>query len=311
MSKYLVTGGAGFIGSNIVCALVERGEDVTVLDDFSTGKLGNLEGVLQKIRLVETDICNKHRASEVMRGIDYVLHQAALPSVARSVANPLVSNKVQVFGTLNMLWAACQAGVKRFVYAGSSSVYGDSEVLPKREDMTPAPKSPYAVGKLAGEHYCKVFNDIYGLETVVLRYFNVFGPRQDPASRYSAVIPLFINAALEDKGVTIYGDGLQSRDFTYVSNVVDANLKAVESDKAVGQTMNIAYGGRTTLLELLDAISEITGKKIPAKHQDPRPGDVKHSHADITRAGELLAYQPAVDLKEGLKKTAEFFSKRL
>ncbi len=310
MAKYLVTGGAGFIGSNIARELVGRGEEVVIVDDYSTGRFNNLAGIIDKVRIIEGDICSRYLARTAMQGVDYVLHQAALPSVARSVANPLAANRVQVDGTINLLWTACQEGVKRFVYAGSSSVYGDSEVLPKREDMTPAPKSPYAVGKLAAEHYCKVFHGIYGLPTVVLRYFNVFGPRQDPSSRYSAIIPLLINAALGDGEVTIFGDGTQSRDFTYVANVVQANLMAVSAESAVGRTMNIACGQRASLLDLIETISEITGGEIRVKNADIRPGDVRHSMADIGLAAETLGYKPVVGLKEGLEKTIEFFKSR-
>ena len=308
MSKYLVTGGAGFIGSNIVRELVGQGHEVVVVDDYSTGRMSNLAGLLDKIKIIEGNICSKYIARTALDGVDYVLHQAALPSVARSVADPIATNSVQVDGTVNLLWGACQAGVKRFVFAGSSSVYGDGEALPKREDMMPAPKSPYAVGKLTGEHYCKVFRQIYGMETVILRYFNVFGPYQDASSHYSAVAPLFIKAARTGGEVVIYGDGEQSRDFTYVANVVDASLKAVHAEAAVGRTINVACGVRTSLLEMLGVMEEILGCSVRRRHLPVRAGDVKHSQADISKARELLGYEPTVHLRQGLERTIEFFA---
>jgi len=308
MSKYLVTGGAGFIGSNIVRELVGLGHEVVIVDDYSTGSMSNLAGLLDKVRIIEGNICSKYIVRTALDGVDYVLHQAALPSIARSVADPIATNCVQVDGTVNLLWAACQAGVKRVVFAGSSSIYGDSETLPKLETMMPEPKSPYAVSKLASEYYCKVFHQIYDLETTVLRYFNVFGPYQNFASHYSAVVPLFINAARSGEEVVIYGDGEQSRDFTYVSNVVDANLKAVLSEAAVGRTMNVACGVRTSLLEMLGMVEEILGCSIPRRHLPARVGDVLHSQADISKARELIGYEPTVNLRQGLERTIEFFA---
>lgn len=304
MTAHLVTGGAGFIGSNIVEALVARGERVTVLDNLATGKRENLAAFLAKIKFIEGDICDAAIVAEAMKGVDYVLHQAALPSVPRSVADPVASNRAQVDGTLTVLMAAKKAGVKRVIYAGSSSAYGDTEVLPKVETMAPNPKSPYAVGKLTGEYYCKVWHTLYGLETVALRYFNVFGPRQDPKSQYAAVVPLFITSILNGRTPIIHGDGTQSRDFTYVANVVNANLLAcTAAAKACGEVINVACGERTTVLQMAQYIGEILGKTVKPEHAPARAGDVKHSLADITKARNLLGYEPAVTVREGLEKT--------
>ena len=306
MTAYLVTGGAGFVGSNIVEALVADGEEVIVLDNLSTGRRENIRHLASKIRFIEGDICEAATAAEAMRGVDFVIHQAALPSVPRSVAEPLKSNRAQVDGTLNVLIAARDAGVRRVVYAGSSSVYGDTEQMPKTESMPPNPLSPYAVGKLTAEYYCKVFHALYGLETVALRYFNVFGPRQDPASQYSAVIPLFISAILDGRRPTIHGDGLQSRDFTYVGNVVRANLLACTAEGAAGEVINVACGERTTVLDIANHVADIVGVDIQPEHTAPRPGDVRHSRADITKARRLLGYEPAVGVRKGLAKTVEW-----
>jgi len=308
MATYLVTGGAGFIGSHIVDELVRRGEQVRVLDDFSTGKVENLEQARRAIRLIEGDLRDPAAVQAAVQGADYVLHQAALASVPRSVADPLASNEVNVTGTLNVLLAARQAGVRRVVYASSSSVYGDSPTLPKHEDMPTRPLSPYAVSKLAGECYCQAFYQVYGIPTVALRYFNVFGPRQDPASQYAAVIPRFITAALAGRPLTIYGDGLQSRDFTYVSNVVAANLLACQSERAIGQVVNASCGERISLLELAARLGQLLGGgRLPVQHEPARPGDVKHSQADITRARNVLGFVPSIDFPTGLEQTVAWY----
>jgi nucleoside-diphosphate-sugar epimerase len=310
LTAYLVTGGAGFIGSNIVEALVARGDGVVVLDNLATGKRENLAPFLSKIKFIEGDICDPAVVAEAMKGIDYVFHEAALPSVPRSVADPVASNRAQVDGTLTVLMAAKKAGVKRVIYAGSSSAYGDTEQLPKVETMPPNPKSPYAVGKLTGEYYCKVFNALYGLETVTLRYFNVFGPRQDPKSQYAAVVPLFITSILNGRRPVIHGDGLQSRDFTYIENVVAANILACTAPKAAGEVINAACGERTTVLQMAQYIAEIIGAKIEPEHTPSRPGDVKHSLADISKARRLLGYEPTVNVREGLERTVNWHRKR-
>lgn len=307
MSFYLVTGGAGFIGSNIVEELVRRGERVRVLDDFSTGKHENLAPFVEHIELLEGTLLDVAAVRRAVQGVDYVLHQAALPSVQRSIEDPLTTHTTNATGTLNLLLAARDAGVKRFVFASSSSVYGDTPTLPKEESMPPSPKSPYAASKLAGEHYCRVFAEVYGLETVCLRYFNVFGPRQDPTSQYAAVIPLFITAMLQGQSPTIYGDGLQSRDFTYVANVVEANLSAAVAPDVTGRVFNIACGQSYTLLDLISALNNILGNEIVPVYAAPRPGDVRHSLADITAARKALGYQPLVDFEEGLRRTVEWY----
>lgn len=304
MSNFLVTGGAGFIGSNIVEALIERNEKVRVLDNFSTGKRENLEAVRDKIELVEGDIRSYHIVRDAVDGMDFILHQAALPSVPRSVKDPVTTNEVNVNGTLNILDASREAKVKRVVYASSSSIYGDLETLPKTEEMLPKPLSPYAVAKLAGEKYCQVFTQIYGLETVALRYFNVFGPHQDPTSQYSAVIPKFINGIKMSKSPIIYGDGEQSRDFTPVENVVYANLLACESgmENLSGEVFNIACGKRITVNKLVQSINEILKTHVQPEYTDPRPGDVKHSLANIGKATQFLGFQVQVEFFEGLKR---------
>jgi UDP-glucose 4-epimerase len=312
--SYLVTGGAGFIGSHLVAALLRRGERVTVLDDFSTGRRDNLEAALAgggggpEPRVVEGDVRDRDLVGRTMRGVTHVLHQAALPSVPRSVAEPLQSHEANATGTLNLLLAARDAGVKRFVYASSSSAYGDTPALPKIETMATAPLSPYAISKLAGEYYCCAFTGLYGLETVSLRYFNIFGPRQDPNSQYAAVIPKFVTAALAGQSPTVFGDGTQSRDFTFIDNAVQANLKACDAPKeAAGRAYNIACGAAATLLEVLDRIGAIVGRRVQAVHEPPRAGDVKHSLASIDLARRYLAYDPDVDLEEGLRRTVRSF----
>ena len=307
--KYLITGGAGFIGSNIATELVKRGESVRILDNFATGRKVNIEPIDNQIELIDGDIRDFWTVAEAVNGVDYVLHQAALPSVIRSVKNPLTSNAVNIDGTLNVLDAARQAGVRRVVFACSSSVYGESETLPKVETMKPDPLSPYAITKLAGENYCKVYYHLYGLETVSLRYFNIFGPRQDPNSQYSAVIPKFIKSILSGQKPVIYGDGEQSRDFTYIANAVEANLKACTAPAAPGRCYNIACGQRFSLNQLLEMLAEISGKKVAAQYVDPRPGDILHSLADIEAAKQDLGYTVEHDFKTGLKETFKWFSK--
>ena len=308
---YLVTGGAGFIGSHIVERLVQEGQHVRVIDNLSTGKWENIEPFLEEIEFIEGDIRDLELVRKAMDGVDYVLHQAAVPSVPRSVKDPVTTNSVNVEGTLNILIAARDAGVKRVVYASSSSVYGDTPVLPKHEDMKPQPRSPYAVSKLAGEFYCQVFYHVYGLETVVLRYFNVFGPRQDPESQYAAVVPKFIAALLRNEPPTIFGDGEQSRDFTYVENVVEANLLATQAKgpDVAGQVFNIACGTRITINKLAQMLAEIIGvdPELKPHYAPPRPGDVRHSLADISKAQKLLGYKIKVDFERGLQKTVEWY----
>jgi UDP-glucose 4-epimerase len=307
--KYLITGGAGFIGSNIAHELLKRGDEVRIIDNFATGRKINLESILDKVELVDGDIRDFWTVSEAVEGVDYVLHQAALPSVPRSVKNPLTTNAVNIDGTLNILEASRQAGVMRVVAACSSSVYGESEILPKVETMKSDPLSPYAITKLAGEEYLKVYYRLYGLETVSLRYFNIFGPRQDPGSQYSAVIPLFIKAVLSGKQPLIYGDGEQSRDFTYIANAVSANLQACTAVGAPGKCYNVACGKRFTLNQILKMLGEIVGREVTAKYIDPRPGDIKHSMADIEAARVDLGYSPDYAFKAGLEETFKWFTK--
>ena len=311
MAVYLVTGGAGFIGSHLVEELVKRGEQVRVLDNFSTGKRENLSDLQEKIELVEGDIRSYHIVREVVQGVDFVLHQGALPSVPRSINDPITTNEVNVGGTLNILDAARDAGVKRVVYASSSSVYGANKALPKREDMIPQPISPYAVAKLTGEKYCHVFSRTYGLETVALRYFNVFGPRQDPQSQYSAVIPRFIVGMMEGQELTIHGDGSQSRDFTYVSNVVEANLLAVHAEGVSGEAFNLACGASMSLNEVVEKIAQTLDCEGNIVYGPPRSGDVARSQADISRAGKYLGYEPLVEAREGLERVVLWFRQAL
>jgi len=307
--KYLVTGGAGFIGSNLVKKLLEIGEDVRILDNFATGKRENVLPLINNphLTLIEGDLRSFHIVRTAVKGVDYILHQGALPSVPRSINDPITTNDVNILGTLNILEAAKEFGVKRVVCASSSSIYGNSETLPKIETMPVNPMSPYALTKYAQERYCQIYYNLYGLETVALRYFNVFGPKQDPTSQYSAVIPKFIKLMREDKEPVIYGDGTQSRDFTYVDNVVYANLLACNAEKAAGEVINIACGESYTLRDLVKMINEILGKNIEPKFAPERPGDVKHSWAGIDKAKELLGYGVKVDFKEGLARTIEFF----
>lgn len=304
---FLITGGGGFIGSNIVEELLRLGHCVRILDNFATGKRENLQPFLGDAELMEGDIRSYHLTDRAARGIEVILHQAALPSVPRSINDPITSNEVNVVGTLNILEAARTHGVRRIVYASSSSVYGDNPVLPKVETMTPKPLSPYAVSKLAGEHYCRIFSELYGIETVALRYFNVFGPRQDPSSQYSAVIPRFIRSMLNGEAPVIYGDGEQSRDFTYVSNVVRANILAATEPDAVGRAMNCATHGQITLNELVDHLNGILESDITAQYAAPRPGDIKHSYADINLLRKSTGYDPITDFATGLHYTVQHY----
>lgn len=303
MKRYLVTGGAGFIGSHIAEELMERGHKVRIVDNFLTGKRENIASFLDKIELIKGDIRDFNLCKRASDGVDFVLHQAALPSVPRSIEDPLTTNEINVKGTLNLLLASRDAGVKKFVFASSSSVYGDDQRLPKKEGEKGAPLSPYAISKLVGEMYCRVFSQLYSLSTVCLRYFNIFGPRQDPYSQYSAVIPNFINKMVKGESPTIFGDGEQSRDFTYVANVVEANKLAVEAKDVSGEILNIACGERTTVNSLVIEINQILKKDIKAIYDKLRPGDVMHSYADISEAENVLKYKPLVSFTEGLKRT--------
>ena len=311
MTRALVTGGGGFIGSHLAEALLKKGHGVRILDDFSTGKRENLtfRNHTPSLDIVEGDIRDLVLCQKAMVGVDYVFHQAALPSVQRSVEDPLGSNAVNVGGTLNVLLAARDAKVKRVMYASSSSIYGDTPMLPKKEDMSPTPLSPYALQKYTGEQYCRLFSQLYGLETVSLRYFNVFGPRQDPNSVYSAVIPRFIEALLHRRSPIVYGDGEQSRDFTYIDNVVQANVLAMSAQRLQGEIVNIACGQRISLNQLLGLLKQFIPSERPAVYEKARPGDVRHSLADISKAKDCLRYEPIASIETGLKRTVEFFEK--
>ena len=309
MEKYLVTGGAGFIGSNIVKKLLEDGKSVRAVDNFSTGRKENIQEFLENpnFEFIEEDITDLDICKKAVKGIDFVLHEAAVPSVPRSIEDPIRSNNANISATLNLLVASRDEKIKRFVYASSSSVYGENPMLPKKEDFAVMPISPYALTKYAGERYCQIFYKIYGLETICLRYFNVFGPKQNPDSAYSAVIPKFIKSFLRDEKPVIFGDGNQSRDFTFVDNVVSANLLAVKSEKGLGEVFNIACEGETSLNELIKLLKEISRKNIEPEYKETRVGDVVYSRADISKAKELLNYEPLVDIKEGLKKTFHWY----
>ena len=307
MLLYLVTGGAGFIGSHIVDALLERGSQVRVLDNLSTGNLKNLSHVADRIEFIEGDVREAQAVAKAVRKVDCVFHQAALPSVPRSVENPLDTHHACITGTLNVLNESRLAGVQRVVYAGSSSAYGNLAFSSKRETDRPGPLSPYAVAKLSGEYYCHAFHQTYGLQTVAIRYFNVFGPRQDPNSAYSAVIPLFIAALLKGQRPVIYGDGLQSRDFTFVKNVVHGNLLASQAQGVGGRVFNVAGGRSFSLLDLLAKLNNYLGTSIDPIHKDPRTGDVKHSLADITQASQALSYEPVVDFDTGLQLSIDYY----
>lgn len=309
MSKYLVTGGGGFIGSHLVDRLLSEGHEVVVVDNFLTGRRENISHFENDIELHEIDIRDKVALDKAMCGVEYIYHQAALPSVPRSIDNPLTSHEINTTGTLNVLLAARDAGVKRLAFAGSSSTYGDIESEYKSEDLPPRVKSPYAASKVIAEHYCRVFNEIYGLETVITRYFNVFGPRQDPDSPYGAAIPLFIKAMMANKRPGVFGDGTQSRDFTYIENVVHGNRLVMQSDNAPGQTFNIACGNRISLLELLKQLNALMGKSIEPEFKPARRGDVRHSRAAIKKAQQLLGYEPQVNFSDGLARTVAWYEK--
>jgi nucleoside-diphosphate-sugar epimerase len=307
-TKVLVTGGAGFIGSNLAEELIRQGARVTIIDNFTTGFRENLDEISGDFHFIEGDINNDADILRAIDGVEIIFHQAALPSVPRSVDNPAETHHVCVNGTLNLLVKAKNTGVRRFIYAASSSAYGNQPTLPKVETMRPDPLSPYAVAKLAGEFYCRAFNIVYGLETLSLRYFNVFGPRQDPASMYSGVVSRFIDSLMTGKTPIIYGDGKQSRDFTYIANVVDANIKAAQTSEGLGETMNVANGDRITLNELLNVLKTITNRPdVVAEYQNSRTGDVKHSMADNRLAVEYLGYKEIVGLEEGLRKTIDWW----
>ena len=312
--NYLVTGGAGFIGSNLTEALLSAGHKVRVLDNFLTGKRENIAGFSERFgsayELFEGDLRDLGATRKACDGIEYILHQGALPSVPRSVADPILSNEINVGGTVNLLVAARDAGVRRVVFAASSSAYGDTPELPKRESMTPNPKSPYAAQKLAGEHFMRIFFEVYGLETVSLRYFNVFGPKQDPASMYAAVIPRFITSVVSGKPPTVYGDGMQTRDFTYIDNVIDANVLACKAPRsACGKVINIACGERISLLDILENVYGLAGRRVPPYFEPARPGDVRDSLADISQAQDLLGYSPKVSFPDGLSRTFNYLRK--
>ncbi|NCC51398.1 MAG: SDR family oxidoreductase [Spartobacteria bacterium] len=308
MADHLITGGAGFIGSNIVHALLAEGSRVRVLDNFSTGRHENLEAVKDRIEVIEGDLCDVDTLKQAMAGIRYVFHLGALPSVIRSVRAPMPTHEVNITGTLRVLIEARDAGVERVVFSSSSSVYGNTAVLPKQEDMRPMPLSPYAISKLTGEHYMRVFHELYGLQTFCLRYFNVFGPRQDPQSQYAAVIPLFMDALTHDRPPVIFGDGEQTRDFTFVANVVEGNLCCrTAPPEAAGGVYNLACGDRTSVNDLATGLARALGKDIQPVYEPPRPGDVRDSQADNARAREMLQWAPSVDFNEGLRRTVEWF----
>ena len=307
---HLVTGGAGFIGSHIVRRLVENGEYVRVIDNLCTGSSDRLAGVVAAIEFVQADLAEPEVAERAVNSVDYVIHQAAIPSVQRSIRDPIASNRANITATLNLLEACRKRGVNKFVYAASSSVYGDTVVLPKREEMPANPLSPYALQKHVGERYCAMYHALFGLETVSLRYFNVFGPGQDPNSEYAAVIPKFITRLLAGQAVTVFGDGEQSRDFTYVENVVEANLRALRAEGAGGKVVNVGCGRRFSLNQLIGMMERLLGVKARVEYLPPRPGDVRDSLAAIDLARKVLGYEPRVSIEEGLKRTVESFTKK-
>ncbi|NKB24130.1 MAG: NAD-dependent epimerase/dehydratase family protein [Kiritimatiellae bacterium] len=306
---YLVTGGAGFIGSNIVHTLVDQGRSVRVFDNFSTGRRENLAQIEKDIEIIEGDLCDVPSLKKAIKGVRYILHLGALPSVPRSIKDPLSTHEVNVTGTLNLLIEARKENVERLVFSSSSSVYGDTATLPKHEDLVPNPLSSYALSKLAGEHYCRIFHELHGLDTFSLRYFNVFGPRQDPLPTYAAVIPKFISALSHNKSPIIYGDGNQSRDFTFVKDVVAANLCCCTASKdAAGKVYNVGRGNRTTVLELAGSIASILDRDIEPIHEASKEGDVRDSQADSSRAQKLLKWNPEIDLEDGLRHTVKWFA---
>jgi UDP-glucose 4-epimerase len=308
---YLVTGGAGFIGSNIAEHLVGQGSSVRVFDNFSSGKRENIRSFADKAEIIEGDLRDPKSIQHAISGVRFVLHLGAIPSVTRSVEDPRTTGEVNITGTINLLLAAREAGVQRVIFTSSSSVYGDAPTLPKREDMPPSPLSPYAVHKITGEYYCRIFWQLYGLETISLRYFNVFGPRQDPQSQYAAVIPRFISAILSSQSPTIYGDGKQTRDFSHIENIIEANVLACQAPKeALGESFNIACGGRISLLELVDTVNRILGKDIRPKFDAARPGDVRDSQADISKAEKLLGWKPKVNFADGVAKTIAWYQRQ-
>ncbi len=304
---YLITGGAGFIGSSIARTLVARGDQVRIIDNLSSGKRDNLADLQDKVELIEASILDGAALKAAMDGVEVVYHEAAMPSVPRSVAEPVPSHESNATGTLRVLEAAREAKVRRVVYAGSSSAYGETPTLPKIETMPASVLSPYAASKLSGEQYCQVWSHVYGLETVVLRYFNVFGPRQDPNSQYAAVVPKFVTAALKGESPVIYGDGQQSRDFCFIDNVIEANMLAADVPGVAGQVFNVACGEATTLLEVVAAVGQLLGKPLVAQHQPPRAGDIKHSLADISKAKSMLGYTASISFEEGLKRTVQWY----
>jgi nucleoside-diphosphate-sugar epimerase len=306
MAEYLVTGGAGFIGSHLTEELVHRGHTVRVADSLITGKRSNLDHI-NGVEFLEGDLADLVFARRAVEGVTFVLHQAAIPSVPRSVKDPITSHRANVDATLNVLVASRDAGVRRLVFAGSSSAYGDTPTLPKQEDMPPNPLSPYALQKVIGEQYLQMFTRLYGLETVSIRYFNVFGPRQDPTSPYSGVISVFATALLENRSPTIYGDGAQTRDFTYVANVVDGVLRACQASKASGEVINVATGGRISLNELFRTMRAVAGGTVEPVYAEPRPGDVRDSQADIAKARRILGYEPTVSFEDGLERTVQWY----
>ena len=311
MNRFLVTGGAGFIGSNICRKLVSQNCFVRIVDNLLTGKKSNLSDIIDKVEFIEADMGDEDVANAAMKDIDIVLHHGALPSVPLSVDNPSATHEHCVDATFKLLLAARDSGIRRFVYAASSSAYGDTPTLPKVESMLPAPLSPYAVGKLVGEYYCSVFYHVYNLETISLRYFNVFGPYQNPKSQYAAAIPAFVTSILKNESPTIYGDGEQSRDFTYIDNVVEANLLAARAEKTHGQVINIACGRAVTINEIIDMVNHSLGKNVKPIYADQRPGDVKHSLADITTAHRLIGYKPMVSFEQGLQKAIDWYCDNL
>ncbi len=311
MAKYLVTGGAGFIGSHLVERLVKDGQSVRVLDDFSSGKRGNLAPFDSKIELIEGDLRRPEDCRRACQGVEIIFHQAAVPSVPKSVEDPVTSHEVNVDGTFNLLVAARDARCRRVIYAASSSAYGDLPELPKRESVRPEPLSPYAANKLFGEYYCRVFSVCYGLETISLRYFNVFGPRQDPMSQYAAAIPAFVSAILRDEPPLIYGDGEQTRDFTYIDNVVHANMLAAAAPRTGGEVINIACGTSVTVNQIIRQINALLGKNVQPRYTETRAGDVKHSLADIARAREVIGYEPLIMFDEGLRLAIDWYRQNL